>query len=140
MPRLSSRVSVRRATVAAVAAADNQESETTSVAEGDSLSVPTEEPKDKGSRVEVVVGGGTGGDADNGAFSDKSITGSAPSFQLPEPDNTLDIELLREEVGAGVGIKAVRGVRGLDEVAALIASGATRVGTATLDVFVDSPG
>ena len=58
---------------------------------------------------------------------------------VPEPDNTLDIELLREEVGAGVGIKAVRGVRGMDEVAALIASGATRVGTASLDVFGGSP-
>jgi len=57
---------------------------------------------------------------------------------VPEPDNALDIELLREEVGAGVGIKAVRAVRGFDEVAALIAAGATRVGTASLDVFADS--
>ena len=56
---------------------------------------------------------------------------------VPEPDDALDIELLREEVGAGVGIKAVRGVRGLDEVAALIAAGATRVGTANLDVLTD---
>lgn len=57
---------------------------------------------------------------------------------VPESDNTLDIELLREEIGAGVGIKAVRGIRGFDEVAALIAAGATRVGTANLDVFADS--
>lgn len=58
---------------------------------------------------------------------------------VPEPDDALDIELLREEVGAGVGIKAVRGVRGLDEVSALIAAGATRVGTASLDILGETP-
>jgi len=58
---------------------------------------------------------------------------------VPEPDDTLDIELLREEVGPGIGVKAVRAVRGLDEVSILITSGATRVGMASLDVFANSP-
>lgn len=56
---------------------------------------------------------------------------------VPEPEGVLDIELLREEVGAGVGVKAVRAVRGMDEVAELIAAGATRVGVSSLDVFAE---
>ena len=53
----------------------------------------------------------------------------------PEPDGVLDVELLREEVGAGIGVKAVRAARSLDEVAELVAAGASRVGVATTDLF-----
>ena len=67
-----------------------------------------------------------------GADIDMLVTSSGLA---PEPTSTLDLELLREEVGAGVGIKAVRGVRGLDEVSELIAAGATRVGSTSLDVL-----
>ena len=56
---------------------------------------------------------------------------------VPEPDGALDVELLREEVGAGVGVKAVRAVRGMDEVVELIAAGATRIGVSTLDIFAE---
>ncbi|MGI9117415.1 MAG: deoxyribose-phosphate aldolase [Gaiellales bacterium] len=53
----------------------------------------------------------------------------------PEPDDVLDVELMREEVGAAIGVKAVRGARGLDEVAALLAAGASRVGTASAELL-----
>jgi deoxyribose-phosphate aldolase len=54
----------------------------------------------------------------------------------PEPDDVLDVELMREEVGAGIGVKAVRGVQGLDEVAALLAAGASRVGALSADLLL----
>ena len=54
----------------------------------------------------------------------------------PEPADALDVELMREEVGAGIGVKAVRGVQGLAEVAALLAAGASRVGALSADVLL----
>ena len=53
----------------------------------------------------------------------------------PEADGTLDVALLREEVGPGIGVKAVRGVRSADEAASLLAAGATRVGTVAADAL-----
>lgn len=47
----------------------------------------------------------------------------------PEPEGVLDVELLREEVGPGVGVKAVRAARSVAEVKGLLAAGASRVGT-----------
>lgn len=54
----------------------------------------------------------------------------------PEPEGSLDIELLREEVGTEVGVKAVRGARTVDEIRQLLAAGASRVGTTHLDDLV----
>ena len=42
---------------------------------------------------------------------------------------------MREEVGAAIGVKAVRGARGVDEVAALLAAGASRVGTTSSELL-----
>lgn len=53
----------------------------------------------------------------------------------PEPEGVLDVELMREEVGAGIGVKAVRAARSVDEVAALLAAGASRVGLPSADLF-----
>ncbi len=63
---------------------------------------------------------------------DMLVTSSGLS---PEPNDALDVELMREEVGAGLGVKAVRGVRGLDEVAVLLAAGASRVGATSIDLL-----
>ncbi len=85
---------------------------------------------------------------DTGAFDDRSLrllaraVGAAEVDMLvtssgfsPEPDGQLDIELMREELDVAIGVKAVRGVRGLDEVGSLLASGASRVGAPSADVF-----
>lgn len=53
----------------------------------------------------------------------------------PEPDGLLDVELMREEVGAEIGVKAVRAARSADEVAAIVAAGASRVGLPSADLF-----
>jgi deoxyribose-phosphate aldolase len=63
---------------------------------------------------------------------DMLVTSSGLS---PEPNDLLDVELMREEVGAGMGVKAVRGVRSLEEVSALLMAGASRVGTASVDLL-----
>jgi deoxyribose-phosphate aldolase len=54
----------------------------------------------------------------------------------PEAAGVLDVELMREEVGADMGIKAVRAVRDLSEVRGLVAAGATRVGAPTPDALL----
>ena len=64
---------------------------------------------------------------------DMLVTSSGLS---PEPNDVLDVELMREEVGAEIGVKAVRGVRGLDEVAALLVAGASRVGATSADLLL----
>ncbi len=64
---------------------------------------------------------------------DMLVTSSGLS---PEPNDVLDVELMREEVGAEIGVKAVRGVRGLDEVSALLVAGASRVGATSADVLL----
>ncbi len=86
---------------------------------------------------------------DTGAFDDRTLRLLAravvaagvdmlvtSSGLTPEPVDALDVELMREEVGAGIGVKAVRGVQGLDEVAALLAAGASRVGALSADVLL----
>ena len=64
---------------------------------------------------------------------DMLVTSSGLS---PEPNDVLDIELMREEVGAQIGVKAVRGVRGFDEVTALLVAGASRVGATSSDLLL----
>jgi deoxyribose-phosphate aldolase len=64
---------------------------------------------------------------------DMLVTSSGLS---PEPNDVLDVELMREEVGAEIGVKAVRGVRGFDEVSALLVAGASRVGATSVDLLV----
>ena len=54
----------------------------------------------------------------------------------PEPPDALDVELMREELGADTAIKAVRGVRGTEEAAALIAAGANRIGAASAGLLL----
>ena len=53
----------------------------------------------------------------------------------PEPEGVLDVELMREEVGAGIGVKAVRNARTADEAVALLVAGASRVGVPTADLL-----
>lgn len=89
---------------------------------------------------------------DTGAFDDRTLRLLAravvaadidmlvtSSGLAPEPSGLLDIELMREEVGAHVGVKAVRAVRGLDEAAALLVGGASRVGVSSTDLLLQSP-
>lgn len=64
--------------------------------------------------------------------ADALVTSSGLS---PEAGGVLDVELMREELGPELGLKAVRGARGADEVAALLAAGATRVGVASGDLL-----
>ncbi|MEI6688905.1 MAG: deoxyribose-phosphate aldolase [Thermoleophilia bacterium] len=64
---------------------------------------------------------------------DMLVTSSGLS---PEPNDVLDVELMREEVGAQIGVKAVRGVRSLDEVSALLVAGASRVGATSADLLL----
>lgn len=54
----------------------------------------------------------------------------------PEAADLLDIGLLREECGSAVAIKAVRGARTPAEVQALLAAGASRVGTTHSDAIL----
>jgi deoxyribose-phosphate aldolase len=54
----------------------------------------------------------------------------------PEPNDALDVELMREELDPAIGVKAVRAVRGLDEVASLLAAGASGVGAPTPDLLL----
>lgn len=59
---------------------------------------------------------------------------------VPEPPGALDIELLREEVGPDIGVKAVRAARSAAEVKELLAAGASRVGTSHVeDVLGPTP-
>ncbi len=53
----------------------------------------------------------------------------------PEADGLLDIALMREEVGADLLVKAVRGARSQVEVEELLAAGASRVGVPTADAL-----
>ncbi len=83
---------------------------------------------------------------DTGAFDDRHLRLLARAVVLggadmivtssglaPEPEDLLDIGLLREEVGPSIGVKAVRAARTLVEVRELLAAGASRVGTIHLD-------
>ena len=63
---------------------------------------------------------------------DALVTGSGLT---PEPEGVLDVELMREEVGAGIGVKAVRNARTADEAVALLVAGASRVGVPTADLL-----
>lgn len=85
---------------------------------------------------------------ETGVFDDRSLRLLARAVQAggadmlvtssglaPEPPDALDVELMREELGADTAIKAVRAVRGADEAAALIAAGANRVGAASADLL-----
>jgi len=58
----------------------------------------------------------------------------------PEPPDALDVELMREELGAGIALKAVRAVRAPEEAAALLAAGANRIGVATADLLAGTHG
>jgi deoxyribose-phosphate aldolase len=55
----------------------------------------------------------------------------------PRTVSPLDVELLREELGVGVPIKAAGGVRTRAEALDLIAAGAHRVGTVQVDAVLD---
>ena len=58
----------------------------------------------------------------------------------PEPPDALDVELMREELGAGIAVKAVRAMRGPEEATALLAAGANRVGAPTADLLAAARG
>jgi deoxyribose-phosphate aldolase len=58
----------------------------------------------------------------------------------PEPPDALDVELMREELGAGIALKAVRAVRAPEEAAVLLAAGANRIGVATSDLLAGTLG
>jgi deoxyribose-phosphate aldolase len=58
----------------------------------------------------------------------------------PEPEGTLDVELLREELDPAIGVKAVRAARSADEVLALLAAGAGRVGLGSPDALLSADG
>lgn len=58
----------------------------------------------------------------------------------PEPPDALDVELMREELGAGIALKAVRAVRAPEEAAALLAAGANRIGVPTADLLAGTRG
>ncbi|MGI9187261.1 MAG: deoxyribose-phosphate aldolase [Gaiellales bacterium] len=86
---------------------------------------------------------------DTGAFDDRTLRLLAravvaaevdmlvtSSGLSPEPNDLLDVELMREEVGAQIGIKAVRAVRDLSEVSALLVAGASRVGATSADLLL----
>lgn len=88
------------------------------------------------------------GVVDTGAFDDRTLRLLAravaaaevdmlvtSSGLAPEPDGALDVELMREEVGPAIGVKAVRGVTALDEVATLLAAGASRVGATSPELL-----
>jgi deoxyribose-phosphate aldolase len=53
----------------------------------------------------------------------------------PEPPDVLDVELMREELGFGIALKAVRAVRAPEEAMALLAAGANRIGAPTADLL-----
>lgn len=56
----------------------------------------------------------------------------------PRSATVLDVSLLREELGTGIAIKAVGGIRTLAEARELISAGAARIGTASAaDVLAD---
>jgi deoxyribose-phosphate aldolase len=59
-----------------------------------------------------------------GADFVKTSTGFGPRGALIE-----DIRIMREAVGPEVGVKAAGGIRNLDDALALLAAGATRIGT-----------
>lgn len=56
----------------------------------------------------------------------KTSTGFGPSEAKVE-----DVKLMRETVGTAVGVKAAGGIRKLETVRAIIAAGATRIGTSS---------
>lgn len=85
---------------------------------------------------------------ETGAFDDRSLRLLARAVAAaevdmlvtssglqPEAPDVLDVELMREEVGAAMGVKAVRNARTLAEVRALLVAGATRVGLPTADAL-----
>lgn len=62
----------------------------------------------------------------------KTSTGLGPSGAT-----TADVALMRETVGAGVGVKAAGGIRDLAEVKAMLAAGASRIGTSASAAIVE---
>jgi deoxyribose-phosphate aldolase len=58
-----------------------------------------------------------------GADYVKTSTGFGPGGATPA-----DVALMRRTVGADMGVKAAGGVRGLEDVKAMVAAGATRIG------------
>jgi deoxyribose-phosphate aldolase len=58
----------------------------------------------------------------------------------PKAASVLDVELLREELGADIAIKAAGGVRTRSEVVDLIAAGAHRVAVASPETVLDRAG
>jgi deoxyribose-phosphate aldolase len=90
---------------------------------------------------------------ETGAFDDRSLrllaravaagevdTLVTSSGLAPEPSDALDIELMREEVGAAIAVKAVRAARTQDEARALLVAGANRVGVPTIDLLTTASG
>lgn len=67
-----------------------------------------------------------------GADFVKTSTGFGPGGAIPE-----DVALLRRSVSPRLGVKAAGGIRTLDEVLALIAAGATRIGTSHTAAILD---
>jgi deoxyribose-phosphate aldolase len=61
-----------------------------------------------------------------GADFVKTSTGFGPGGAVPR-----DVRILREAVGAGVGVKASGGIRNYASAVALLAAGATRLGTSS---------
>ena len=61
-----------------------------------------------------------------GADFVKTSTGFASGGATAE-----DVALLRETVGGEMGVKAAGGVRSLDDLRAMVAAGATRIGTSS---------
>lgn len=85
---------------------------------------------------------------ETGAFDDRSLRLLARAVAAaevdmlvtssglqPEAPDALDVELMREEVGAAMAVKAVRGARTPDEIRVLLAAGASRVGLPTVDAL-----
>lgn len=58
----------------------------------------------------------------------------------PRRASTLDVALLREELGERIGIKAAGGVRTLEEIAELVAAGASRVAVTNIGALVAREG
>jgi deoxyribose-phosphate aldolase len=61
-----------------------------------------------------------------GADAVKTSTGFGPGGATAE-----DVAFLREVVGPGFGVKASGGIRGLDDVIAMVEAGASRIGTSS---------
>jgi deoxyribose-phosphate aldolase len=72
------------------------------------------------------------------AAVDMAVTGSGLA---PKTASPLDVELLREELGPGMPIKAAGGIRTVVEAHALMAAGASRLGvTAAGELLAEGQG